>query len=472
MPISNARNSLKKAAALAVPLLAVGVVLVTFALPVAGLAWPWRGGLGGAVGLAAVGALAAACWRQGRRLERLEELAAGAAPEGGGATLEERLQGLLAGAAPQGAGLGERLEELEVAHQVALYEKRRLNLLLDALDDAVVLLDLEGRLRELNKAAENCFAFREGKLLGLPLEEVLADERLLRLFEENAARSTGGQLELEVKREGCEEGGAWYRATLLPLSGEGGRGLGHLLQLRDITPVKMAERARGEFISHVSHELRSPLNTIRSYADLLVEGTLAEEERREFFNTIQTEAARLAKLIDNLLNISKIEMGSLALERSLVQVGRLIEATCQAVEPQAAAKGIRFEARLPEKLPSSYLDKQMVEVALMNLLSNALKYTPEGGSVQVRVEETPEEIHVHVIDTGCGIPEAELPHVFDKFFRGVGEAVRAQPGSGLGLALAKKVCELHGGDIKVVSREGSGSQFTMMLPREEFRLMG
>jgi PAS domain S-box-containing protein len=427
--------------------------------------------------LAAVCALAGAYWREGGRLKRLSLLVAevSGAPRSaslGPGALEEKLRGLLSGAGSQRSRLTEKIEELEVANKVVLYEKRRLNQLLDAMDDACLLLDLEGKVREFNKAAENCFAFRAGELRGCRLEEVLTDERLLAFFEENTARSTGAQIELSLTRQGDEEGAAWCRASLLPLGGEGGKGLGHLLQLRDITPLKMAERARGEFISHVSHELRSPLTTIKSYTDLLVEGGLSEAERLEFFNTIQAEAARLAKLIDNLLNISKIEMGSLALERGLVQVGRLVESICQAVEPQALAKGIRFEAHLPEKLPSSYLDKQMVEVALMNLLSNALKYTPQGGSVQVKVEDTPEEILIHVIDTGCGIPEADLPRVFDKFFRGAGEAVRAQTGSGLGLALSKKIVELHGGDIKVISREGTGSQFSVMLPKEEFRLMG
>ena len=178
------------------------------------------------------------------------------------------------------------------------------------------------------------------------------------------------------------------------------------------------------------------------------------------------ETDRLAKLVEDLLNISKIEMGSLSLNKGMVKPLNLIENCIAAVMSQAAQKKIEIKKLLPDSLSPLDVDKNLMEVALLNCFSNAVKYTPEGGTITVIAEEHNDRTLLTIRDTGCGISEDEVLHIFDKFYRSNDESVQKEKGTGLGLSLTKEIITLHGGEISVESTPGVGSSFTIVLQRD------
>jgi two-component system phosphate regulon sensor histidine kinase PhoR len=200
--------------------------------------------------------------------------------------------------------------------------------------------------------------------------------------------------------------------------------------------------------------------------EMLIDGEAADgEAKREFYNVIYEETDRLNRLIDNLLNISRMELGTVVVNRTPTRLKKLIEDSLSAVESQIAKKGIQLNIDLPDRLPAVEVDKDMMNVVLVNILGNAVKYTPANGRISVSSTSTVEEILVHVSDTGIGIADEDLPRIFDKFFRCGGKPNADVPGSGLGLCIARQIMRLHGGDVRVSSRLGEGAQFTLAIPR-------
>ena len=236
--------------------------------------------------------------------------------------------------------------------------------------------------------------------------------------------------------------------------------------VRDITQFKLTEKMRDEFLDSATHELRTPLSNIKAYAETLaISEVLDVEQQKEFCNTINSEASRLSRFIDDLLSISNVEAGSLAIARENVEVDRMMRDVVGKVKPSMIQKQIEFNVSLPQKrLPSLFIDKDKIQVALVNLLGNAAKYTAEGGRVDVEVKFADNQIYFSVEDTGIGISDEDLPKLFDKFFRSANDAVQEVTGTGLGLSLAREIIQLHGGKVHVESQLGKGSKFTVSLP--------
>jgi two-component system phosphate regulon sensor histidine kinase PhoR len=221
----------------------------------------------------------------------------------------------------------------------------------------------------------------------------------------------------------------------------------------------------------VTHELLTPLTTIKSYNEMLMDGEIHDEEtQKEFLNTIMQETERLQNLIQNLLHISKIEMGTLSLHKSHVRGDALVKDCVTAVETAARKKHIAFESHLPEKSPNFFGDKELLKVAIINILGNAVKYTPEYGKVVFSFQEENGTAVFEVADTGHGISEEDLPHIFEKFYRSKHEDIVRQNGTGLGLNLTRQIVALHGGEIEASSELQKGTQFVIRIPMEEYYL--
>jgi two-component system phosphate regulon sensor histidine kinase PhoR len=245
----------------------------------------------------------------------------------------------------------------------------------------------------------------------------------------------------------------------------GGRQETHVWTLRDVTQQKLAEEMRDQFVDTATHELRTPLANIKAYAETLALADVIDvEQQKQFLNTINSEATRLARFVDDLLSVSSMELGSLSLNKQVTDLGRMLNEVLTKVRPQIDEKDLTLEIVLPEKLPEPELDKDKIATVLVNLLGNAVKYTPAGGRVTFRVNVTDQNIEISVEDTGVGIAQDEVTKVFDKFFRSNDPRVQEQTGTGLGLALAQEVVRLHGGEIGVESEINKGSTFTVMLP--------
>jgi len=228
------------------------------------------------------------------------------------------------------------------------------------------------------------------------------------------------------------------------------------------------EHMKDEFVNTVSHELRTPLSTIQEFTGILfdqISGPLTEQQR-DYLAIIRSNIERLTRMIDNLLDMAKIDAGHAVLRKSVTEVAPLIQQTVQSLRPIAKHKGIELEVRVPDELPSLYADADKVTQVLINLLSNAIKFTPGPGRVTVSVSEGESDLAFSVADTGVGIAEADVPKLFEKFSR-VHQASgdEATRGTGLGLAISKRLVELHGGTIGVTSRPGQGSAFTFALPK-------
>ncbi|MAT15556.1 MAG: histidine kinase, partial [Planctomyces sp.] len=190
------------------------------------------------------------------------------------------------------------------------------------------------------------------------------------------------------------------------------------------------------------------------------------EDHKNFCNIINSEATRLARLVDSLLDIKQIEAGSLSISRHETDLMRLIEEVCENVRPLMEQKQLNFDVVIPPKLSKVSVDKDKIVAALVNLLGNAAKYTNDGGDIQFRVEQVGSSIHFHVEDSGIGIREDEIGRIFEQFFRSSDPRVRDIPGNGIGLAYTNEVVELHGGQILIQSEVDRGTLFTVQLPMQ------
>ena len=229
-----------------------------------------------------------------------------------------------------------------------------------------------------------------------------------------------------------------------------------------------AERLKDEFVNTVSHELRTPLSTIQEFTGILfdqISGPLTSDQQ-EYLAIIKSNIERLTRMIDNLLDMAKIEAGHARLSKEVVEAAVLVGQTVQGMRPLATNKAVALEALLPGEMPALYADVDKVTQVLVNLLSNAIKFTPGGGRITVSVSERANDIEFSVTDTGIGIAEADLPKLFEKFQQvhpAAGEG--ALKGTGLGLAISRRLVELHGGRIWAASRPGQGSTFAFTLPK-------
>jgi signal transduction histidine kinase len=222
---------------------------------------------------------------------------------------------------------------------------------------------------------------------------------------------------------------------------------------------------KSEFVSNVSHELRTPLTSIRMFAEMLRTGRARTPEKRdEYLDTIMRESERLQKLIDDILDFSRVEAGRKQYRFERGDAGEAAEEALAAVGAQLVEAGFKIDLDVRRPLPPVRMDFQAVKAAIENLLTNARKYAGERREVALRVRPDGGEVRVEVEDRGVGIDEAELPRVFEKFFRGSDALALGVPGSGLGLALVKRIVEDHGGRIDVRSRKGEGTTFTIRLP--------
>ncbi len=342
---------------------------------------------------------------------------------------------------------------------------------LESLADGLAVTDAEGKITFANRAITALLGEfqEEGPLNGCSLSEYLSNRidnpDALDVFMEGG---TEKPTSTEINRTSGER----MRSLRIARRPLGKGNAGHVWSLRDVTQQKLAETTRNQFIDAATHELRTPLANIKAYAETLaIMDDVDVEQQKEFCNTINQEATRLARFVDDLLSVSSMEIGSLAIHRQSVDLQRFFGEVVEKVQPLLRKKSQKFDVHLSEKLGKAYLDKDKFSAMLVNLLGNASKYTPEKGTVKLQAKLTAGVLSAVVEDTGVGISEEELPKVFEKFFRSSDPRVQAEPGTGLGLALAREIVRLHGGELSLTSQLDEGTQFTVTLPlQQEARL--
>ncbi|HBR14523.1 MAG TPA: PAS domain-containing sensor histidine kinase [Candidatus Omnitrophica bacterium] len=241
---------------------------------------------------------------------------------------------------------------------------------------------------------------------------------------------------------------------------------GAVLVFHDITELRRLENVRRDFIANVSHELRTPLTSIQGYAETLLEGAMEDKKHaHDFLKIIYADAQRLAQLVDDLLELSKIESGKWTLRLQSFELYPFVERIVKGFQKQARDQGIRIYNNIPTDFPSVQVDEQGLIQVLLNLLDNAVKYNRKGGSVTLTARECPTGIMVEVSDTGIGIPVEDCPRIFERFYRVDKARARDLGGTGLGLAIAKHIIQAHHGEMSVQSQLNVGTTFTFTLPR-------
>jgi two-component system phosphate regulon sensor histidine kinase PhoR len=368
--------------------------------------------------------------------------------------------------------LHELLEErqgLSLQLSLAGAGKRQAESIIGSLAEPVLVTDAFDQLLLANPAAEELFGFSCESALRKPVADVLSDEKLVKTI----CHAREADSRVARRRADHEIGNRLFSVALSPVAGEGSaeggetRHHGVVAILRDITKDRQASKNKSEFVAHVAHELRTPLASIRAYVELLVDGEAADEKtRKEYYEIIQSSAERLGRLIDNMLNISRIEAGTVRINKEPVAIAMIVKEAADMLRPQAEEKGVTLAEELTPVVYRVMADRDLLYEAIVNLLSNAIKYTPSGGRVSLRMspEEQTRRIRIEVSDTGAGIPKEDIPRMFEKFFR-VEANKKMAKGTGLGLFLVKQIIEtIHGGEVTLTSEVGKGSTFGMGLP--------
>lgn len=369
--------------------------------------------------------------------------------------------------------LARRLAELARHFQKTLQEatqrQQELSAVLAGLADGCVAVDGSGRILLFNGAAARLFGVTEAQALGRPLVEVIRSYDLVTAVQEALASGQARVREFRVSQP--EERVLQVTVTLL-----GGSGLaGAVALIRDVTELRRLERVRSDFVANVSHELRTPLTAIKGFIETLQEGGVEESTRQRFLQIMARETDRLVNLINDLLELSRLESRTAELHRSPVQVAQVAGTVVEMFARKAQAKGLRLRADFPPDLPAVWADGDMLRQVFINLLDNAVKYTPRG-EVRVRAwvasENSddagactgPRQVVIEVADTGVGIPRQHLGRIFERFYRVDRARSRELGGTGLGLSIVRHIVELHGGRVEVESEVGVGSTFRVWLP--------
>jgi len=363
--------------------------------------------------------------------------------------------------------LTEQVESMRIQLRVSQRQKLNMESIIFGIRDAVLVSDQNEKLVIANETAGRLFGFDHKQAKYMPLMDVVGKNHrefveFLRRSQKSKARHT--RYELEIENEGQPR---YFDCIVSCIFNEKQNVCGVIAVLHDTTKVKEAARMKNDFVSHVSHELKTPLASICAYSEMLVDGEANNEQmQKEFYAVIQSQAQRLSRLIEDILNISRIESGLIKVNKKAISLALMIKEQVNMIQSYAEEKHIQIIA--PELIvyDQIYGDEDMIAQVIVNLLGNAVKYTPENGKIEVGIEvdEGAGIARVTIADTGVGIPEKDIPYVFDKFYR-VAENKKQAKGTGLGLNLVKEIVEgVHGGKIFVRSEVGVGSTFGFELP--------
>lgn len=341
--------------------------------------------------------------------------------------------------------------------QAAEGGRRRLAAILTSTSDAVLVTDRDDRILLVNPAAERAFGIAANAVVGTKVGEAGLAPALARIFEQ--PWSAGESLTEEVP---LPNGRTLYASVSTILSANGER-IGRVAVMRDVTSFKELDELKSEFVATVSHDLRAPLTFMRGYATMLpLVGTLTEKQR-EYVEKILHGVSQMTELIDDLLDLGRIEAG-VGLERRPCHLGMILVEAVDALRAQAAAKGLNLQLQPPEGVAMVSGDAALLRQVVTNLVDNAIKYTPGGGSVTVGLSVRDEQAIIRVADTGIGIAPDDQVRLFEKFFRVRRRDMQDVPGTGLGLAIVKSIVERHGGRVWVESELNKGSTFYVSLP--------
>jgi two-component system phosphate regulon sensor histidine kinase PhoR len=347
-------------------------------------------------------------------------------------------------------------------------ERSRMRTIIGCMADGILVANMEGRLVLWNAASVKMLKSRGFDVVGESLEYYIENQAMVDAIKEvlSAKDVIFSMISREIELEGDPK--TVLMANIAPIRDEKGNILGAVSVLRDITKLKEIDKIKSQFVSMVAHELRAPLAAIKGWLEIVItdEGGGDKEQKQEWLKRAQERSDSLLALVNDLLEINRMEAGKVAQKIEPVQVTDLIKKIVDFMKPEVEKKGITVENKLPDNLPLIRADKRDMEKLFTNLITNAIKYNKKNGSVTIEGEVEGSFVCYRVKDTGIGISPENLSHIFEDFYRADDDKVKKITGTGLGLTIAKKIVNSHFGRIEGKSQVGQGSNFSVWLPFE------
>lgn len=353
-------------------------------------------------------------------------------------------------------------DALEIDRKVLYFDKLRTEAVLDALPLGVAVLDVAGSVTYCNKQFLHFFPGASPDIVGKSFSE-WSPSLAVAAYVQSGRKSGGvkpGELQYDYAQRGNHSKVASVSMQTVQAA-DSGNSLGELMIIQDVTSTLHNKRMSEEFAIKAAHELKTPLHVVKMYSEMLMEDDLEPDVRVESLNTIYDEVDRMADLVNNLLNIAKIEMGNITIDKTRVKTSEFLNDIYDSMIRSANNSTLTVVKDIPESLSTIVVDKDLLRISINNLLSNAIKYNREGGEVRFAAEETDDAILISISDSGPGISEEDQRHIFDKFYRSEDAEIRKKSGHGLGLTLTRNIVQLHHGSLTVDSTLGEGSRFTI-----------
>ena len=336
-------------------------------------------------------------------------------------------------------------------------ERHRMAVAVDTMGDGVVVVDSETTITLVSRAAEWLLGINAQTARGRPLAQVVRDPEVLNLVDAASGTRQMQRAELELLYER-----RYLDVIATPVSGNDREDV--VLTIRDVTRARQIETTRREFVSNVSHELRSPLASANAMVEVLESGAIDDRDTAlDFLQRIRGDVSRMTSLVDELLELSSLESGQMPVHLAPVSVVDVFDEIVERFQFAASSDGIELECQLQKGLPHVMGEQRRLEQVFTNLVENALRFTPNGGKITLKARRDGEWVALTVKDTGVGIPREHLPHIFERFYKV--ERSRREQGTGLGLAISKHLVQAQGGDISATSYEGEGSEFRVKFRR-------
>jgi len=354
--------------------------------------------------------------------------------------------------------------ELKTKIETILEDRNQLSAVLTSVIEGVVAIDRNEKIILFNSALQKLFNLTRDKAIGRFFWEVIRNNELNNLLREVMEKKEFREKELTLF---FPQGEKIFQVHALPIKGEEGIS-GVVAVLHDITELKKLERMRIEFVANVSHELRTPLTSIKGFVETLRDGAIDDPKNsRRFPNIIEAHTERLNNLINDLLELSRIESNEIKMEFQSVNLRELVEVVVSNLKGAIEQKGHKVVIDIPFDLPQVEVDSEKIEQVFTNLLDNAIKFTPQNGRICIRAVDKGKDIQIEVSDTGIGIPQEHLGRLFERFYRVDKARSRELGGTGLGLSIVKHIIQAHGGTVGVESKVNKGSKFFFTLPKNQ-----
>lgn len=350
---------------------------------------------------------------------------------------------------------------LELKQNLELVNKQKLQMetILKHMTDGIISFDIDGRMTHVNPAAARFFKLEQD------------DDTFEKIF-----NRIGIDINLEKivyldnwtsSEQKVNVGDKFFNIFFAPFRDTNDIPSGIVVVIQDITEHVRLDNVRKEFVADVSHELKTPITSIMGYADTLLEGEYDKDTQNRFLGVIASESRRMAKLVTDLLALSKYDTNNVTMERTEFDLGELVKKSQEKLQIEIDKKHLNVECFVTANVPNVFADRSGIERVVLNILSNSIKYTPENGTIKIYVGFVYNDAYIKVIDTGIGIPEQDLTRIFERFYRVDKARTREQGGTGLGLSIAKEILDKNNGSIDIKSEVGKGTEVVVRIPTKK-----